>query len=326
MTILRALILSASFSGLVFGMDTAPQNAPATGAMPGVAKSTFSATFVSSTSATTPTASHIYFSATRLSPTQDLLFGTTVEDPYRWLEDGHSDKVKAWVDAQDRTVREYLSHMPIRHPLIRRLKELLNEDDVSVPQETGGRLFFTRRPANKDKSTVYWHSQGETEDHVLLKPPSNGEDVVGEWVVSPDGKKLAYQLKKNNSDEAVLHVRNVENWREDGQDVIAGTNFADLSWSEDSKGFYYVGLPMDTQIPPADRVGHATVRYHTLGKASELDPVIFPETHNSSLYLSPSLSNDGMWLFVSVINGWTSTNVFFREVRNSSSTFKPLFL
>jgi prolyl oligopeptidase len=363
MAFLLALIISGSLSGVVFAFDPTPLIATATVAIPAASTptaaiptietphvtasifstSTVSATFVSTTGVTVPivstpsviassisaipqATSPIFSSATSLSPTQDLIFGTTIEDPFRWLEDGNSIKVKAWVDTQNETARAYLSKLPIRQPLQHRLKDLLKDDEVSVPQEAGGRIFYIRRAANKDKPTVYWHAQGEQEDHVLLKPNAKGEEAVGEWSVSPDGKKLAYQVKKHNSDEAVLHVRNVDNWRESRKDVIAGANFADLSWSEDSKGFYYVGLPTDPTIPPIERVGLATVRHHTLGKSPESDSVVFPETHNSSLYLSPSLSSDGMWLFVSVINGWTSKNIYFREVHDSSSTFKPLFL
>lgn len=38
----------------------------------------------------------------------DVLHGTQVVDPHRWLEDGTSAEVKAWADAQDAVARELL--------------------------------------------------------------------------------------------------------------------------------------------------------------------------------------------------------------------------
>ena len=48
------------------------------------------------------------FPATRVTDTKELLFGTAVEDPYRWLEDEKSSEVREWMTAQDlRCVQRY---------------------------------------------------------------------------------------------------------------------------------------------------------------------------------------------------------------------------
>src|SRR5262249_51920830 len=134
------------------------------------------------------------------------------------------------------------------------------------------------------------------------------------------------QFKRNNADEAELHVRQVADGREKPNDVIPGANFADLTWTPDGRGFYYMGLPTDPHIPETDRVANAAIRFHSLGTSSSSDPVVYPKTGNSSLYLSPSLSRDGRWLFVSVINGWSSTNIYFRDMQDKTNRFQPLFI
>lgn len=36
------------------------------------------------------------------------IFGTNLQDPYRWLEDDHSEETKNWVIAQNKSTFDYL--------------------------------------------------------------------------------------------------------------------------------------------------------------------------------------------------------------------------
>src|SRR5258708_17494263 len=42
----------------------------------------------------------------------DDYFGTTVSDPYRWMEDVDSAEVKSWVDAENPLTQTYLAQIP----------------------------------------------------------------------------------------------------------------------------------------------------------------------------------------------------------------------
>src|SRR6266513_6128617 len=92
-----SLLMSGSFASLIFGMDLTPTAATSTVTSPTVATSTEAAPMESTSSVLPSSVSASQeaappqeepttgFSATRLTPTEDLIFGTTVEDPYRWL-------------------------------------------------------------------------------------------------------------------------------------------------------------------------------------------------------------------------------------------------
>ena len=54
----------------------------------------------------------------------DVLHGVEVRDPYRWLEEGDSPEVQAWVDAQNSYTRSILER-PERAWWHARLVELL---------------------------------------------------------------------------------------------------------------------------------------------------------------------------------------------------------
>jgi hypothetical protein len=49
-------------------------------------------------------------------PVTDTYFGTTVPDPYRWLEADvrNSDSVATWVESEDKIARDYLAALPQR--------------------------------------------------------------------------------------------------------------------------------------------------------------------------------------------------------------------
>jgi len=44
----------------------------------------------------------------------DNYIGTTVADPYRWLEDDRSAETKQWVEAQNAVTQNYLNQIPFR--------------------------------------------------------------------------------------------------------------------------------------------------------------------------------------------------------------------
>ncbi|HYJ47345.1 MAG TPA: hypothetical protein VEV81_12100, partial [Pyrinomonadaceae bacterium] len=50
----------------------------------------------------------------RKSDQVDDYHGTSVADPYRWLEDLDSPETKAWVEAENRLTFDYLNQIPER--------------------------------------------------------------------------------------------------------------------------------------------------------------------------------------------------------------------
>ena len=66
----------------------------------------------------------IQYPETRQVPLSETLHGVQVEDPYRWLEDDQSEETKAWVTTQNKFTQDYLSTLPQRDAINKRLKNL----------------------------------------------------------------------------------------------------------------------------------------------------------------------------------------------------------
>src|SRR5205807_8002087 len=56
-------------------------------------------------------------------PVSDEYHGTTVEDPYRWLEKDDDPEVKAWSNAQNQRTRNYLDKLPDRAAVEKQLAD-----------------------------------------------------------------------------------------------------------------------------------------------------------------------------------------------------------
>ena len=265
---------------------------------------------------------------TRREDVKDVLHGVTVEDPYRWLEDGKSPEVQAWMKAQNDLARAELAKLPERDAIAARLKELFYIDALGAPRHYGERYFYSRRLATKEKAVVYWKKGKDGAEQVLFDPntwSADGSVTLGGWSVSWDGKRVAYQVHKNNSDEATLHVMDVATGKISDVDTIEGAKYAYASWTPKGDGFYYTWLTTDRTIKDADRPGYQEVRFHELGKDPTKDRVVRERTGDPSTFLSGYVSRDGHWLIVTLAHGWTGEDIYFADARNPSKiALEPL--
>ena len=78
-------------------------------------------------------AAQLQYPETKKSDVKDDYHGTSVDDPYRWLEDDNSEETKAWVTAQNKVTQEYLSTIPFREKVKKRLEELWNYPKYGSP-------------------------------------------------------------------------------------------------------------------------------------------------------------------------------------------------
>ncbi len=280
------------------------------------------------TNATVDTAtaskSHTAPVPTRRDDTVDVIHGTNVADPYRWLEDVDDPEVEAWMDAQDEVARKYLASRPERAALTKRFHELVYVDTISPPSRHGDRYVYSRNHVDKEKG-IYYMRKGDGPEQVLIDPNALSDDgsiSVQGLSVSNEGRYAAYELSVNNADTSTMHIRDLDTG-EDLPDVLEGTRYASPAWTPDEKGFYYVALPTDKAIPVAEMPGHQHVRYHRLGTKQSEDELVEPSLGDPTKFLGIGVSLDGHWLFKYVTRG-EYNEVYFRDRRRKSSAWTSL--
>jgi len=276
-------------------------------------------------------ANSLHYPETMREDIVETHFGQSVEDPYRWLENVDADTVQAWMKAQDDFARARLDALPARDALAERFGELFYVDMLYAPAVHGGRYFYARRSADKEKAVYYWKDGADGEEHILLDPntmSTDGSTSVGGIYVAWDGKKIAYKLRENNADEAIIYVKTVASDEISAVDKIEGAKYAYPQWSADNTGFYYTYLPetygpehekAGEKIPVDERPGFAEVRFHRLGSDPKTDPMIHPKTGDARTFIGAGLSRDGRWLTATIAHGWNRTDIYYQDLKGAGA-------
>jgi prolyl oligopeptidase len=267
------------------------------------------------------------YPAARRDDVVDQLHGTAVHDPYRWLEDATKPDVQQWMKAEDDYARAHLGALPGRAAVAARLGELLRRDEIGVPVERHGRLFYEKRQKDKDKRIVYWRDGDKGAEHVLLDPnawSTDGSAGLSAWFPSWDGKRVAFNVSLHGADAATMKIIDVASGKELA-DQIPGTGYGEASWTPDGKGFYYTYVPDPGEhVAVADRPGLGELRHHTLGDDPAKDAIAHEATHDPTTDLFGWVSEDGRWLFTAISHGDVSTEVYFRDARDPKAAWTTL--
>ena len=82
--------------------------------------------------------------ATPKKPVSDEYHGTTVEDPYQWLEKDDDPEVKAWSAAQNQRTRDYLDKLPDRAAIEKQLTDWYAKTSPSYSSLVSRHEFYLR--------------------------------------------------------------------------------------------------------------------------------------------------------------------------------------
>ncbi|MEJ0024514.1 MAG: prolyl oligopeptidase family serine peptidase [Rhizomicrobium sp.] len=215
--------------------------------------------------------------------TVDVVQGTSVLDPYRWLEDWNDPKVKTWSDAQNARTRAYLDALPYRGAVAARLAKLIKASSPAYYHlEAHGPHVFAlySDPAFQQPMLVTLNAAADPASRKALIDPNaldkKGLTSIDWFAVSPDGTKVAVSLSQSGSEDGTLHVYDVATGKEIDKpiaDVQFPTAGGSAAWTRDATGFWYTRYP-GAAAPEADRHFFQAVYFHKLGTDVAKDPLV----------------------------------------------------
>jgi prolyl oligopeptidase len=267
---------------------------------------------------------------TRREDLSETLFGQSVADPYRWLEDGQSAEVKGWIAEQNSLLERTLGAVPQRAAISARLADLLQIGTLSLPSirrtTSGGfRYFYTRREGKQNQGVLYVRDGRDGPERVVIDP--NGWSAAGtmslDWYdPSNDGALVAYGRSEGGSEDSTLRIHDFATGS-DRPDVIDRTRHASICWLPDGKSFYYSRYPEPGTIPAGEERYHRRLHHHTLGRDPGEDPLIFQGATLTD-YPGCSISPNGRWLLVSVHQGWSKSELYLANTTQQPLRFVKL--
>ncbi len=243
---------------------------------------------------------------TRKGNQVDVYHGTSVADPYRWLEDDNSEETKAWVKSQNAVTDKYLESLPQRGPVKKLYKEMFNFEKFGIPFKEGGRYFYTRNDGLQQQSVLYAAKSLNDLPIVALDPnklSADGTVATTGTVVSRDGRYLAYGIASGGSDWQEWKVRDLAN-STDFPEVIKWVKFSTAEWTSDGKGFFYSRY--DAPKEGAALTGSnyfQKLYYHRLGTAQSSDTLVYENKDKKEWGFGATVSDDGRKLLIFVWQG-----------------------
>jgi prolyl oligopeptidase len=254
--------------------------------------------------------------ATRVESVEETLHGAQVRDPFRWLEHGDSQEVKAWTEAQNQYLREHLDKVPERAWLEARLWQWHETGSLGAPVVRGQgkqpRLFYTRRTGKQNQPILYRRDGDHGRDRALLDVnalAADGTAALDWWYPSDDGSLLAYGISTTGDENSTLRVREVASGR-DLVDTIPRTRACSLAWLPSAQGFYYTRYPTPGSVPADEEHYHRHVFFHRLGTDPAADAKVFGDGLGLSAWTSVLISPGGRWLGIEVSEGWSKSDLY----------------
>ena len=254
--------------------------------------------------------------------------GTTIADPYRWMEDPTAPATREFVHAQNALAQPWLEALPQRERLKQRLTQLWNYERVGLPRVKGGQYFFVRNDGIQNQSVLYVADSLTATPRVLFDPNAASSDAtvaLARFEPSPDGKVVAYSLSDGGTDWEIWKFRRVA----DGVDLpdeLRQTKFWSLSWAPDGAGVYYSRYPARTDdAGRGDDQAQPVVHFHKMRTPQSADRAIYQVTDHPRRVPGASVSDDGRWLFVSLFDGYRANGVDVIDLRDPAAPARRLF-
>ena len=256
-------------------------------------------------------------SAFLVNDVAETFFGTTVHDPYRALEDKDAAPVLAWMKAQDSHARSLLARIPGRAGL---LEQMLKYDAaasarvVGATRVPGERWFYQRRGAEENQFKLYTRVGLVGAGRLLVDPEqlekaSGKPHAINYFTPSPDGRRVAYGLSAQGSEQAELQVVDSASGRVVGGPPISRANFGGVSWTHDNRQLVFNRLQeMSPGMAETEKYQRSQVLLWTpgtpVGSAKPVFGLGVPGVDIAPAELPfVNFSHDGRWALGLVANG-----------------------
>ncbi|HJV78581.1 MAG TPA: prolyl oligopeptidase family serine peptidase [Paludibacter sp.] len=255
----------------------------------------------------------------------DTYFGIQVKEPYRWLENDTSAVTAAWVKAQNKVTHDYLSQIPFRSDLKKRLTALMNYPKYGSPFKKNGQYFFYKNNGLQNQSVLYRQKSLTANPEVLLDPntlSTDGTVALSNIAFSKNGKYLGYSIARSGSDWNEIFVLNVET-HQLMSDHIKWSKSSQIFWQ--GNGFYYSAYDAPVAGKEySNKNEYEKVYFHTVGQSQDQDKLVYEDKQHALRECYASVTEDEQFLFISITETTTGNGLLMKDLTNPNASFVEL--
>ena len=266
----------------------------------------------------------IKYPITKTVNVTDEYFGTSVSDPYRWLEDDRSEATAEWVKAQNEVTDAYLAKIPFRKKLKERLTTLYRYGRSSAPFKRNGKYYFFSNDGSQNQDVLYEQTSITAMPTVFLDPnklSADGTVALCDIIFSDDGKYYAYVIARSGSDWNEIYVADRATHRL-LDDHIMWAKFTGVEWLGD--GFFYSAYDAPAEGSElSSKNEYHKVYYHKIGTPQSHDRVEYQELNNPLLFHSLEVSNDNRFLFIYQSQGH-GNSILVKDLKAADAKYRPI--
>ncbi|MES2372804.1 MAG: prolyl oligopeptidase family serine peptidase [Bacteroidota bacterium] len=264
----------------------------------------------------------VKYPATKKDTTvKDVYFGTTVADPYRWLENDTAEDTKAWVKEENDVTNGYFAKIPFHGAIEKRLKDLWNYDSYSAPSKEGQYTYFYKKSGLQNQSVLYRQKEGDKDPEVFIDPntfSTNGTTSLASISFTKDGSLAAYLISEGGSDwQKMITIDAVT--KKQISDTLQDVKFSGIAWRK-NEGFYYSSYDKPKQGSQlAGKTDQHKLYFHTLGQPQSQDKLVFGGSAIPRRYISASLTEDQKWLVIYAANSTYGNELYVQDLTKPNS-------
>lgn len=202
-------------------------------------------------------------------PVTETIFGTTVTDPYRWMENPQDPEWKPYLMGQNAYARRVLASLKGRDELARRIHDATGLiEPVSTLQRAGPYIFIERRPKGADTFKLYVRNGINGAERLLIDPDVEATGsthfALDYWKASPDGTLVGFGTSPAGSENSVLQFIDTATGKR-LPDKLDRALFGPVSWLPDSSGAFINRMRAGTKPGDIDRYLDSAVWLHRIG-------------------------------------------------------------
>ncbi len=263
----------------------------------------------------------ISYPETKKTNDADNYHGTTVMDPYRWLEDDNSEQTRIWVQQQNNVTNDYLQSIPFREDVKKRLEELWNYPKYGSPSKKGEYYYFNKNDGLQNQSVIYRQKGLTGTPEVFFDPnklSADGTTALGSWSFSRNNKYIAYSVAMSGSDWQEAYVLDAATGKK-LDDNVKWIKFSGLNWKAD-EGFFYSRYPEpDEKSKLSKQNQFHQVWYHKIGTSQSQDILIHKEDAHPLRNMNGSMTEDNRFLIINMSEGTSGGEIWVKDTQTPGS-------